>query len=155
VLADGDGPGQISPANGKDVLAFQGDVTWNHWPYEVYGNLGWTRDKDTNGSAPGSPEESWYYGAAEGVYHLTPNLYAVARYSGAVAGKINDISSDGVVHRIQVGGGYWITRTMLIKLEYVHQWFDGFSSAEGTVSGVDAWRDPKFNGVIFEASFSF
>jgi hypothetical protein len=155
VINDGDAPGQILPANGKDVTALQGDLTWNHWPYEVYGNIGWTQDTDTNGPDPGSPTESWYYAAAEGVYHLTPNLYAAARYSGAFAGKINDLSSDGVVHRIQVGGGYWLTRTMLVKGEYVYEWYDDFRPAEGQVGGIDAWRGPSFNGVIFEASFSF
>jgi hypothetical protein len=155
VIAGGNAPGNILPSNGKDVTALQGDLTWNRWPYEVYGNLGWTRDSDINGSAAGSPEERWYYGAVEGVYHLTPNLYGAARYSGAFAGKINDTSSDGVVHRVQAGGGYWFTRTMLVKLEYVYQWYDDFSPAEGQVGGIDVWRDPSFNGVILEASFSF
>ncbi len=155
VIAGGDAPGQILPSNGKDVTALQADLTWNHWPYEAYGNIGWTQDTDTNGSAPGSPTESWYYGAAEGVYHLTPNVYAAARYSGAFAVKLNDRSSDGVVHRIQVGGGYWLTRTMLLKAEYVYQWYDEFSPAGGQVGGIDVWREPSFNGVIAEASFSF
>ena len=44
---------------------------------------------------------------------------------------------------------------MLVKAEYVYQWYDDFSPAEGQVGGIDAWRDPSFNGVIFEASFSF
>jgi hypothetical protein len=155
VIAGGNAPGNILPSNGQDVTALQGDLTWNHWPYEAYSNLGWTQDTDINGSAPGSPTESWYYGAAEGVYHLTPNLYGAARYSGAFAVKINDHSSDGVVHRIQVGGGYWFTRTMLVKAEYVYQWYDDFSPAGGQVGGTDVWRDPSFNGLIFEASFSF
>jgi hypothetical protein len=155
VIAGGDAPGQILPATGKDVTALQGDLTWNHWPYEAYGNLGWTRDSDTNGSAPGSPEERWYYGAAQGVYHLTADLYAAAQYSAAFAGKINNVSSDGVVQRIQVGGGYWFTRTMLAKLEYVYQWYHDFTPAGGQVGGIDVWRGPSFNGVILEASFSF
>jgi hypothetical protein len=155
VMSGGDAPGQILPSNGQDVLAVQGDVTWNCWPYEIYGNIGWTRDSDTNGSATGSPEESWNYAAAEAVYHLTPSLYSALRYSGAYAQKINDVSSDGIVNRIQAGGGYWIARTMLVKLEYVYQWYDKFSPAGGDVGGIDAWRDPSFNGVILEASFSF
>jgi hypothetical protein len=64
-------------------------------------------------------------------------------------------SSDGVVHRVQVGGGYWFTRTMLVKAEYAYQWYDDFTPAGGQVGGIDVWRDPSFNGVIFEASFSF
>ena len=93
--------------------------------------------------------------AAETVYHLTPSLYSALRYSGAYAQKINDRSSDGIVNRLQAGGGYWIARTMLVKLEYVYQWYDKFSSAGGEVGSIDAWRDPSFNGVILEASFSF
>ncbi|MEJ2702810.1 MAG: hypothetical protein P8Z79_10255 [Sedimentisphaerales bacterium] len=155
VIGGGDAPGQILPSNGQDVIALQGDVTWNHWPYEAYGNIGWTRDSDTNGSAAGSPEESWHYAAVEAVYHLTPSLYSAARYSGAYAEKTNNASSDGIVNRIQVGGGYWITRTMLVKMEYVYQWYDKFSSTGGDVGGIDVWRDPSFDGLVVEASFSF
>jgi hypothetical protein len=155
VIGGGNAPGQILPTNGQDMVAVQGDVTWNCWPWELYGNIGRTRDSDINGSAAGSPEESWNYAAAEVVYHLTSSLYSAARYSGAYADKINNISSDGVVNRIQAGGGYWISRTMLIKLEYVYQWYDEFNPAEGQVSSSDVWRNPSFNGVILEASFSF
>ena len=86
---------------------------------------------------------------------MTASLYAAARYSGAFAGRLSDVDSDGVVHRIQAGGGYWFTRTLLLKVEYVYQWYDEFSPAGGQVGGIHVWRDPSFNGVILEGSFSF
>jgi hypothetical protein len=65
------------------------------------------------------------------------------------------VDSGGRVDRIQIGGGYWITDTILAKLEYVHQDYSGFDSSERQVSGIDSWRDPSFDGVIAEVSFSF
>ena len=83
ILGGGDNPGQILPAAGKDVTAVQGDVTWNHWPFEVYSNVGWVQDSDINGQVAGTPSESWVYGAFEPVYHITPSLYLAGRYSYA------------------------------------------------------------------------
>ena len=70
----------------------------------------------------------------------------------------NDIAgqtSAGLVHRFQLGGGYWVTRNMLAKIEGVYQTYQDFDAADGTVSGVDAFRDPAFFGVIAEFSFAF
>jgi hypothetical protein len=149
----------VFPGGGQKVLAFQGDLTWSDGPLELYGNFGWATDEDVNGSVAGTPEDTWYYGAAEGVYNFTPKLYAAARYSAAFADKqangANTVESDGWVDRIQVGGGYWATDTILVKAEYVYQKYHDFDQAGGQVSGVDAWLGPEFNGVISEVSFAF
>lgn len=155
IFGGGDAPGQILPQAGKDVTAFQGDVTWNHWPFEVYGNLGYAEDTDINGQQTGSPDERWIYGGVEGVYHITPAAYLAARYSLASAGAVNGVSSNGWADRVEVGGGYWITNNLLAKLEYVYQSYHGFSTANGVVSGVDAARNPNFNGILMEVSFGF
>ena len=129
---------------------------------ELYGNFGWVQDGDNNGNLSGSPRTSWLYYAAEGNYHFTPRLYGALRYTGSAAQRLvaaadssRDVGSDGLVHRIQLGGGYWLTNTVLLKAEYVYQLYNGFSSDGSQVSGVDVWRHPHFNGVITEASFAF
>ncbi len=104
---------------------------------------------------PANGEDEWIYYAAEGVYRFTPRLYAAARYSGASAQKLQGQSSSGQIHRAQVGGGYWLYDTVLVKAEYVHQIYNSFDAADGMVSGVDAALDPSFNGVIMEVTFSF
>ncbi len=155
VFGGGDSPGQILPRSGKDSTAVQGDVTWNHWPFEVYGNLGYVQDTDTNGKAPGAPAERWVYGGIEGVYHLSSALYVAGRYSVAVANAVHGVSTSGWADRAEIGGGYWITRNLLAKVSYVYESFHGFDASDGVVSGVDAGRNPDFNGVLMEVSFGF
>ena len=144
-------PGQITPLNGLDVSAYQMDITWTHWPFEAYSNVGWTDDS--------AYREHWLYGQALGVYHINPALYLAGQYSYAVAGAINGVNTAGWVDRFQLGGGYWITNNMLAKIEYVYEQYSNFngafSSLAGPVDGVDAYRNPRFSGVVGEISFGF
>ncbi len=155
VFGGGDAPGQLLPGAGQLVTAAQADLTWRRSPLELYGYFGWVQDADINGDQPGSPKESWFYYAAEGIYNITDRLYLAARYSGAAASSIDDHSSDGFISRIAMGGGYWFFDTVLIKMELVYQQLHGFNQSDGEVCGVDSWRDPSFYGAITEASFGF
>jgi hypothetical protein len=154
IFGGGDDPGSIQPQGGKDVTAVEGDVTWNHWPCEIYSNLGYTQDSDSNGSAPGTPAERWIYGTFEPVYHITPALYLAGRYSFGAASAVHGVETDGWVDRLEVGGGYWLTRDMLIKAEYIFQQYHNFGAATGVVDGVDASPSPRFSGALVELSWS-
>ncbi len=68
---------------------------------------------------------------------------------------MNGVDTSGWVDRIQVGGGYWFTRSILAKLEYVYQQYHNFGPGDGMVSGVDAANSPRFNGVVMEIAFAF
>ena len=155
VFGGGNSPGEVFIGKDELVTAFQGDLTWTPGPWEVYTNVGWVQDADPNGSDPGSPEERWVYGAVEGAYHFTPRIYAAARYSYAVADQVAGQPSGGSVHRVQVGGGYWILKHLLTKAELVYETLAGFDENDGSVAGVRAADDPYFYGAIFEVSFAF
>lgn len=157
VLGGGQAPGGVLPNISKDVKAGQFDLTWDQKgnPVKLYGHYGIALDSDLNGSAAGAPEEKWAYYAADVVYQFTPTLYAAARYSAADAKTINNIASDGKVNRIQVGGGLWLTKNILAKVEYVQQKYSGFATTDILNNGIQAWRDPEFSGVVSEVSFSF
>jgi len=173
VFGNPDDPGQILPQAGKDVTATQGDVTWLHWPVELYSNIGWVQDANigTNGApAPtvatqqhltptgSTPSERWIYGAFEPVYHITPALYAAARFSVAQAQTVNGVTTHGWVDRAELGGGYWFTNNMLAKVEYVYEQFHDFDSPMDVVNGyggLDGGSNPSFNGVVIEFSFAF
>jgi hypothetical protein len=154
VFGGGQAPGQILPQAGKDVTAWQADLTYDGSRIDLYGHYGDTEDADANGSLAGTPVENWVYYAGEGVFHITTNGYLAARYSAAAAQKIAGTSSDGTVDRIQVGGGYWLTDNMLLKLEYVTEQFSDFEVGR-VINGLQAWRDPEFDGALMEVSFSF
>lgn len=156
VLGGGQAPGGVLPQAGKDVRAGQFDLTWNgSSPIKLYGHIGQTTDKDTNGNLPGHPEETWRYYAGDVVYRFTPAVYAAVRYSAADALKIRGNDSNGRVDRIQLGGGLWLTKNMLAKIEYVTQKYRGFGQGEMVNNGIQAWRDPSFKGVVSEVSFAF
>ncbi len=153
VFGGGDNPGQITPLDGLDMQAYQMDITWNHWPWEMYSFVGWTGDS--------AYRERWLYGSAEAVYHINAALYLAGRFSYAVAGAVHPtgaasgVDSSGWVDRFQVGGGYWLTKDLLAKLEYVYQQYNNFDPNTGVVDGVEAYHNPRFSGVVMEVSFGF
>ncbi|HYK01119.1 MAG TPA: hypothetical protein VE974_05140 [Thermoanaerobaculia bacterium] len=156
ILGGGQAPGNVFPQAGEKFSAAQFDVTYdNGSPITLYGHYGRTQDLDINGTLAGTPEEKWSYYAADAKYHITPTLYAAARYSGANVSKLAGNDSDGKVARIQVGGGFWLTKNLLMKVEYVTQSYSGFREGQVVNNNVAAWRDPSFSGVISEVSFSF
>ena len=156
VLGGGQAPGGVFPQAGEKFSAAQFDVTFkNGSPLELYGHYGLTQDKDINGTTAGTPEEKWSYYAADVKYQLTPALYAAARYSNASTSMLAGNASDGTVDRYQVGGGLWLTKNLLVKVEYVNQKYDGFAVGQVVNNGIQAWKSPSFSGVISEVSFSF
>lgn len=156
VLGGGQAPGNVFPQAGEKFSAAQFDVTFkNGSPLELYGHYGMTQDLDINGSAAGTPKEKWSYYAGDVVYRITPAIYAAARYSNASTSQLAGVDSNGTVDRIQVGGGLWLTKNLLVKMEYVNQKYSGFAEGQVVNNGIQAWRNPSFNGVISEVSFSF
>lgn len=154
VWGGGNQPGQVTPRGGQDVEAYQIDLTWDGMPVKLYGHWGTTTDSDLNGSAEGTPKETWDYYAAQAEYYFRPNFYAAARYSAAAADMINNTPSNGTVARYQAGLGYWVNQYILGKLEYVYETMDDFESGI-IVSGVDASKGPSFSGPVLEVSLAF
>lgn len=156
VLGGGQAPGNVFPQAGEKFSAAQFDVTFkNESPVELYGHVGRTQDLDINGSAAGKPEEKWTYYAGDVVYRFTPSVYGAARYSSASPDRLAGNVSNGKVNRIQVGGGLWVSKNLLLKVEYVNQKYSGFTEGQMVNNNIQAWRNPSFSGVISEVSFSF
>lgn len=157
VMGGGQAPGNVFPQAGEKFNAMQLDVTYDQsgFPIKLYGHVGRAQDLDINGSVAGQPEETWNYFAGDVVYKLTPALYAAARYSGATTEMLTGRVTDGKVSRMQFGGGFWLTRNLLMKLEYVTQEYKGFRAGDMVNNGIQASRDPKFSGMVAEVSFSF
>jgi hypothetical protein len=154
VLAGGQAPGGVLTNIGKDVAMWEAGLTVDLGKASLFVDYGRAEDDDVNGNQAGKPTESWNYYAAEGVLNLTEKAYGAARYSVAEADELNNLDSDGKVQRYQVGGGYWINRYMLAKLEYVHQTYDGFAP-NTVVNAVRVDRNPEFSGPTMEVSFNF
>ena len=89
--------------------------------------------------------------AVEGLYRFgnNENLYAGLRYNAVnaellLSGNITDVKTD----RFAVGAGWFITKNILMKGEYVIQKYNDFPT-------VDYRHNGKFNGAVLEAIIAF
>ncbi len=87
---------------------------------------------------------------AEAIYRFGKNeqLYVGGRYN-TVSGEFSDADSTIDIVRINLGGGWYITKNVLAKLEYVTSQYDGAGYKGTKFEGAD------FNGFVAEAVISF
>lgn len=86
--------------------------------------------------------------AGELIYRFgnTENFYIGGRYNKVDSEDIS--GSDADISRFQLAAGWFMTRNILLKAEYVNQKYDGFDT--GSI-----FNDGKFNGLMAEAVISF
>lgn len=86
----------------------------------------------------------------EGLYRFGANeqWYLGGRYN-SVGGEKTDNATTQDVNRLNLGGGWFMTNNVLMKLEYVNQEYsgDGFNSSR--------FQDGKFSGIVLEAVIGF
>ncbi|MEJ5303383.1 MAG: hypothetical protein HPY80_09305 [Bacteroidales bacterium] len=103
------------------------------------------------GLYPSTKEFKFNQLAAEGIYRFGKDdqFFAGARYNVVTGNKDskNSASKDQKVDRIQVGAGWFLLKSTVIKLEYVKQNYTDFIK--------DFGADAGFNGIMFEAAVSF
>jgi hypothetical protein len=92
-----------------------------------------------SGSADGN-DGSYTQVAAELLYRFggKDQLYVGGRYNSVVGASV-DGAPDKEVNRINLGGGWFLTKNVMMKLEYVNQKYEG-----------DGWLASKYEGAQFE-----
>ncbi|NMM48774.1 hypothetical protein [Marinigracilibium pacificum] len=109
--------------------------------FGIYENIG-------NGDDEGNGSFNQY--AGELLYRFGGNedLFIGTRYN-YVSGERNEGDPTLEISRFNIGGGWFLTNNVLIKVEYVNQSYSG-----------DGWngqkyQDASFDGLVFEAGISF
>ncbi len=88
--------------------------------------------------------------AAEVVYRFGQNekFYVAGRYNTVQGKGIESAANDSEINRLNIGGGWFLTKNIVTKVEYVNQQYTG-----------DAWSGrfagAEFNGFNIEAAISF
>jgi len=80
-------------------------------------------------------------------FGITENFYVGGRYnlvSGELVGTLDEID----ITRFNLGGGWFMTKNILAKVEYVSQKYDGFAAD-------NILNEGKFDGLMVEAVISF
>jgi hypothetical protein len=109
---------------------------------EVFGVLEFASNSDLEGGFNQVGIEALYrFGSDE-------NLYIGGRYN-TVSGEGYDGAPTQEINRLNIGGGWFLTKNVLAKLEYVNQQYDG-EGYNGTL-----FQGAEFNGIVIEAAISF
>jgi hypothetical protein len=144
--------GLVNPQFRRSVTAMQLNPFVKAGGLELFGVV--ERAKGMN-TATAATQRTWKQYAIDGVYRFLPReqAYVGARYNtargdlGFGTGAAATTAEVGM-NRVEVGGGFFITPSILLKAEYVNQDYDDFPTTDIRNGG-------KFNGFMVEGTVAF
>jgi len=137
-------PGYGHPAEAGEMTSIMINPFVKYNGLEFYGVF-----ENISGKMASEPERrNFNQYAGELIYRLGAdnNFYIGGRYN-VVDGKTID-GYDITIDRLNIGGGWFMTKNVETKLEYVTQNYDGYPAG-------NLYNDAKFNGVMIEAVVAF
>jgi hypothetical protein len=137
--------GTLNPGFRNEVTALVVNPFVKFRGLEVFGNL-----ERSSGRASTEPERRvWTQLAGDVVYRFLPReqLFVGARYN-RVEGPLATSLAEIEARRTQVAVGWFMTRNVLIKAEYVDQVYKGFPASDIKHGG-------KFHGAMLEGAIGF
>jgi hypothetical protein len=137
--------GRLSPDFTREVTAFMVNPFIKFRGLELFGTI----EMASGTNNPAQESRSFSQFAGEVVYRFLPDeqVYIGARYnkvSGELAGANGEVSID----RLQLAAGWYTTKNLLLKVEYVNQNFNDFDAS-------NVLHQANFNGVMVEAAIAF
>ena len=106
-------------------------------------------------TAPDDKEGSFTQIAGELLYRFgsTEQFYLGGRYN-TVSGKMRESATvDNEIKRLNIGGGWFLTKNVLTKIEYVKQ---NYNDESGAWTGANArFNGGEFKGIVIEAIIAF
>ena len=137
--------GRINPGFRDEVTTFQINPFVQYNGIELFGLF-----EQASGRAQNETENrTWTQLAVEGIFRFLDRdqAYVGARYN-TVSGELPGSGMEVSVNRVQVGGGWFIVPSILLKGEYVMQSYNDYPSTS-------IFNGAEFSGVIFEGVIAF
>lgn len=137
--------GRFNPGQTNNITAMVLNPFVKFHGLELFGNF----ERSKGRAANENTDRVWNQTGVDALYRFGTHekFYIAGRYnkvSGTLAGSGLDVSID----RVQVGGGWFVTKNILAKLEYVNQNYNGFAASDIRNGG-------KFNGLMIEGVIGF
>ncbi|MUP44565.1 hypothetical protein E0K83_02250 [Gramella sp. BOM4] len=141
---DGFRAGRINPNLRNEMTSIMINPFLKYGGLEFFGIYERAKGK----AASESDERVWNQYAGELIYRFggDDDLYVGGRYSLA-DGELQG-GTDVSVNRLQLGAGWFMTKNILMKMEYVNQNYNDYPAG-------DIHEDGQFNGLMIEAAISF
>ena len=136
--------GRYNPSFGNEMTAYMIN------PFVKFGGLeffGTVEIADGKRSAE-QDKRSFTQLAGELIYRFgaDENFYVGGRYNTVNGDDVSGVEID--ITRMNLSAGWFLTKNVLTKIEYVNQKYDGFRPN-------NRFHEGKFNGVVVEAAISF
>ncbi len=136
--------GRYNPAFGNEITAFMIN------PFLKYGGLEFFGTYERAGGKRLTQTDERYFTqwAGDLIYRFgqNENFYVAGRYNTINGDDVSGVEID--IDRIQIAAGWFMTKNIMTKLEYVKQEYDGFRP--GT-----RFHQAQFDGLVLEAVISF
>ncbi len=137
--------GRINPGLTDNVTAIVFNPFIKYRGLELFGNFEQAKGK----AATETEDRTWKQLGADAVYRFGSyeKFYVAGRYNkvnGPLAGSGLEVSID----RFQIGGGWFVSKNILAKVEYVNQKYHDFATTDIRNGG-------KFNGLMIEGVIGF
>jgi hypothetical protein len=137
--------GRFNPGFRNELTAYVINPFVKFHGFEVYGNI-----EFASGAAAGEADtrDASQY-AADLVYRFGPReqFYVAGRYN-TVTARPQGLAADVTVERLVGAAGWFVTPSILAKLEYVTQSYDGYPAA-------NLLHKAEFSGLMFSANVGF
>ncbi len=136
--------GRYNPAFGNEVTAFMVNPFVKFGGLEFFGTFEIADGKRSTQTV----DRKFTQLAGELIYRFgnEENFYVGGRYNTINGDDVSGVEID--INRMQIAAGWFLTKNVLAKIEYVNQNYDGFRSNNRLHEG-------NFNGVVVEAAISF
>lgn len=137
--------GRLNPGFSKKVEALQLNAFAKYQGLEVFGTFEGASGRSKTETAERNAKQY----AVDGVYRFgkDENLFVGVRYNSVTA-RLAGITTDVEVNRIAAGAGWFLTKNILLKGEYVKQKYKDFPTADYRAGG-------EFSGYVIQAVVGF
>ena len=136
--------GDVQPGLLSKVQAMVFNPFIKYRGFEFFGNAEQAKGR----TAAETSDRTWHQYAVEGLYRFAwDDLYLGARYN-TVKGRFAGFANDVTVDRTEIGGGWFLTSTIMMKTEYVKQEYKDYPVT-------NIFNGGKFEGMMVSGVVSF
>jgi len=144
ILDAGAWSGRVEPRFSNGYTSFMINPYVQVGGLNVFGVIESTKERTVNGNGGNSAQQY----AVDVQYFISPQVYLAGRYNVVTGDLLNASSSSAQVNRVQFGAGWFMTKNILVKGEYMSQEYKkGFTN--------NLYQGAKVHGVMVEASIGF
>jgi hypothetical protein len=141
--------GRVAPNFTNQVTALQFNALLKAYGFELFGTVENAQGRTINEKVAGTPKRKVNQYAVDAIYRIgvKENLFLGVRYN-QVKGELVNATTEQTVDRVAFGAGWFLTKNILMKGEYVNQNYKGYATGNILNGG-------NFKGVVIQAVVGF